>query len=435
MSGETTSTDTRKKALLGMPGYGQVTGGAARGFFRSSAKLDVVLRMQESSLLAQNFNALWCEALNLHRKRGLDYFAMIHADVEPQDGWLDTLVEELEAKQLDVLGVVVPIKDVRGVTSTALARDDGDPWRVHCRLTMSDVHRLPETFTAADIPGGRPLLLNTGLWVCRFGDWCRQVRFTINDRIVVDKDGDYIPQVEPEDWYFSRLLHGLGLKVGCTRKVDVGHRGHMVFGNSRGWGNNTFDREYVARSPLDADLGDDWFPHRVAGWLTEAEGRELARWAAGKTVLEVGSYCGRSTICLARTAKCVNAVDTFDGRGTAAEGDTFGTFTANLERYGVAAKVTPMRGESAAVLPSLPPVYDLCFIDGSHDYPSVAADAGNAARCLKPGGVLAFHDYRSGRGDEGVTRLVDELIAGGAELLSRCDSLAVVRPAPPPAGV
>ena len=97
MAADATSTDTRKKALLGMPGYGQVTGGAARGFFRSSAKLDVVLRMQESSLLAQNFNALWCEALNLHRKRGLDYFAMSHADVEPQDGWLDTLVEELEA--------------------------------------------------------------------------------------------------------------------------------------------------------------------------------------------------------------------------------------------------------------------------------------------------------------------------------------------------
>ncbi len=253
MSGETTATDTRKKALLGMPGYGAITGGAARGFFRSSAKLNVVMRMQESSLLAHNFNALWCQALNLHRRSGLDYFAMIHADIEPPDGWLDTLVDELEAKQLDVLGVAVPIKDVRGVTSTALAREDGDPWRVHCRLTMSDLHRLPETFTAADIPGGRPLLLNTGLWVCRFGDWCRKVRFTINDRIVVDKDGDYIPQVEPEDWYFSRLLNELGLRVGCTRKVDVGHRGHMTFGNTRVWGNNAFDREYVDRSPLDED--------------------------------------------------------------------------------------------------------------------------------------------------------------------------------------
>lgn len=434
MSGEQTSTDTRKKALLGMPGYGAITGGAARGFFRSSARLNVALRMQESSLLAHNFNLLWCDALNMHRRSGLDYFAMQHSDIEPPDGWLDTLVAEMEARNLDVLGVAVPIKDVRGVTSTALARDDGDTWRIHCRLTMAELYRLPETFTAADIPGNRPLLLNTGLWVCRFGDWCKKVRFTINDRIVVDQDGDFIPQVEPEDWYFSRLLNELGLRVGCTRKLDVGHRGHMVFGNSRGWGNNSFDREYVARSVLDADLGDDWFPHRAAGWLTEAEGRELARWATGKTVLELGSFCGRSTICLARTANAVNAVDTFDGRGTVAAGDTFDTFRANLERYGVASKVTPLRGESTAVLADLPPVYDLVFIDASHDYANVKADAGAAARVLRPGGVLAFHDYQSGRGDDGVTKLVDELITGGAELLSRCDSLAVLRPASPSVG-
>jgi hypothetical protein len=337
----------------------------------------------------------------------------------------------METKDLDVLGVVVPIKDVRGVTSTALAREDGDPWRVHCRLTMSEVFRLPETFTSEDV-GGRPILLNTGLWACRFGDWCRKVSFTINDRIVVDKDGDYIPQVEPEDWYFSRLLHEMGLRVGCTRKIDVGHRGSMVFGNSRGWGNNSYDREYLDRSPLDPDLSGDWFPHRAAGWLTEPEGRELARWADGKTVLEIGSYCGRSTVCLARTAKCVSAVDTFDGRGTAAEGDTFDTFSANLERYGVAAKVTPIRGLSSEVLSDLPPVYDLVFIDGSHDYASVSADAGLAAARLRPGGVLAFHDY--GDRDPGVTKLVDELIAGGAKLLSRCDSLAVLRPALPPVG-
>lgn len=428
------SDDTRKKAFLGMPGYGCVSGAAARGFFRASATLNVALRMQESSLLAHNFNLLWCHALNLHHKGGgLDYFAMQHSDVEPADGWLDALVAELEAKDLDVLGVVVPIKDTRGVTSTALGRDDGSPWRVHCRLTMTEVMRLPETFTSADV-GGRPLLLNTGLWVCRFGDWCRQVRFTINDRIVIDADGDFVPEVEPEDWYFSRLLHGLGLRVGCTRKIAVGHRGHMTFGNTKAWGLNGFDREYVGRSPLDADLADGWFPHRAAGWLTEAEGAELARWAAGKTVLEVGSYCGRSTVCLARTAKCVSAVDTFDGRGTAAEGDTYPTFAMNLERYGVADKVQAVRGPSAAVLPDLPAVYDLAFIDASHDYESVKADAGLAAARLKPGGVLAFHDYQSGRGDEGVTRLVDELIAGGAELLSRCDSLAVLRPVSPSCG-
>lgn len=426
-----TGTDEPTKTVcLGMPGYGQVTSGAARGFYRASAGGRVVNRhVREGSLLAHNFNLLWCWALNEHRAGRCDYFAMQHADVEPQDGWLDVLIDELDARRLDVLGVAVPIKDTRGVTSTALARDDGDTWRVHGRLTMSELHRLPETFTAADV--GRPLLLNTGLWVCRFGDWCRKVKFTINDRITVRADGSFAPEVEPEDWYFSRLLNELGLAVGCTRKVRLSHRGEMAFVNDRPWGQNPFDREYLPRSVLDADLGDDWFPAGVPGWLTEGEGRELARLAAGKAVLEVGSYCGRSAICLARTAKSVTCVDTFDGRGTEFPGDTYPTFARNLDRHGVADKVSALRGESADVLPALPPVFDLAFVDAGHDYESVSRDAANALAALRPGGLIAFHDYRSGR-DVGVDRAVDELIAGGAELLSRCGSVACVRPAAKP---
>lgn len=426
-----------KRVCLGMPGYASVTGGAAKGFFACSARHAVSRQMRESSLLAHNFNLLWCWALGEDRKAKVDYFAMIHSDIEPDGYWLDTLIDELEARDLDVLGVVAPIKDVRGMTSIALGRADGYTWRPHCRLTMSEVMRLPETFTSADV-SGLPILLNTGLWVCRFdARWARNVHFTINDRIVCDPDGDYIPEVEPEDWFFSRLLHEQGLKVGCTRKVQLGHRGGMVFGNRSGWGTSKYDGEYLDRSVLDPDLGDDWFPSKAAGWLTEAEGRELARLAAGKVVLELGSYCGRSTVCLARTAVAVTAVDTFDGRGTAAEGDTLPTFRKNVERYGVRDKVNPTRGATADVLPDLPPVFDLAFIDASHDYENVRRDAELATACLKPGGILAFHDYDSGRGDEGVTRAVDELIAGGAELLARCDSLAVIRPllVPSPVGV
>ena len=153
MAGDATSTDTRKKALLGMPGYGAVTGGAARGFFRSSARLNVALRMQESSLLAHNFNLLWCDALNMHRRNGLDYFAMQHSDIEPPDGWLDTLVAEMEAKNLDVLGVAVPIKDVRmfihacgslrrkhpDLEALVIGPDDEDPaYAAECRRLVAE---------------------------------------------------------------------------------------------------------------------------------------------------------------------------------------------------------------------------------------------------------------------------------------------------------
>jgi hypothetical protein len=240
------------RIFLGMPGYGTLTAGAARAFWRASRLPDgrIDYQYNEGSLLAANFNALWVAALNaVHRGRQIDYFAMQHADVEPEDWWLDALVEELEARDLDMLGVVVPLKDRHGLTSIALDRPDGDTWRPLCRLTMTEVYRLPETFTSEDV--GHPILLNTGLWVCRFREeWARKVRFTINDRIAFDRASDsYVSQVEPEDWYFSRLCHELGLRIGATRKVRLAHRGDASYCNTCAWG-DPFDSQYVDSSVL-----------------------------------------------------------------------------------------------------------------------------------------------------------------------------------------
>ena len=406
-----------------MPGYGYLTAGASRGFWRASRKPDALFwEYKQGSLLAANFNGLWAHALNLHAAgMPIKYFAMQHADIEPEDFWLDTLIAELEAHDLDMLGVVVPIKDTRGVTSIALARPDADTWSVHCRLTMQEIYRLPDTFTSEDV--GYPLLLNTGLWVCRFDpSWCRRLSFTINDRIVYDeKLNRYVAQCEPEDWYFSRGFHCLGKRVGVTRKIQLSHRGDIEFTNSQPWGNE-YDSEYVPGTVVRGSVSND-FPHDVDGWLTKAEGRVLSQLASGKRVLEIGSYCGRSTICLAQTAKHVTSIDPHDGRATPNPRDTLSEFTNNIIRYGVADKVTSlsMRDEIAAAR------FDVVFIDGDHELDSVRMDIDKALAALEPDGLLVFHDYRL-LGDEGVKLAVDELISAGAELLSRQESLAVVRP-------
>lgn len=421
--------DTRKVIHLGCPSLGDMTLGAAVGFHRCTRRPDhhVKLLALGSSLATGNFNQLWCWALNAARKGRVDFFAMIHSDIEPGEFWLDSLIDELEGKNLDVLGVVAPIKDQRGLTSTAVAHESGDTWRVRNRLTMTEVYRLPETFTSEDVGG--PLLINTGLWVCKFDmAWAPNVFFTVNDRIMLDqKSGDFIAQIEPEDWFFSRVLHELGLRVGCTRKVSLHHQGRTSFPTDRPWGTDQFDREWSEASFLDSGPPGFRFPSDAAGWLTEAEGAELARLADGKDVLEIGSYCGRSTICLAQAARTVACVDTFDGRGTAQGGSTRAVFERNLRRYGVDSKVNVYPGESAAVLPNLPPIYDLVFIDGSHDRESVRRDAELASACLRPGGTLAFHDY--GDIDWGVTEAVDEFVSQpGAAILGRVGTLAVVRP-------
>lgn len=425
---------TDDKTVLAMPGYGQMTAGAARGFWRASRTPGrVVYQYMEGSLLAHNFNRLWSVALNMEQDgEPIRYFAMQHADVEPEDFWLDTLIEEMEAKRLDVLGVVVPIKDRKGTTSLALARDDGDSWRPHCRLTMQEVYQLPETFTSEDC--GRPLLINTGLWVCRFDPaWAKKVHFEINDRIVYDTiQNKYRAQVEPEDWCFSRCCHDLGLKIGATRKISLTHRGDVQFPNISPWGEEYFDSSYLNESALPAKYlqsESERFPFEIDGWLSPNEGAKLAELAKGKRVLEIGSYCGLSTVCLARTASQVVAVDPHDGRATPRPKDTRAEFLSNLVRYGV--------NERVAVHPSLDDVtgpFDLAFIDGDHSIDAVRSDYRRIVPMLAPDGLIAFHDYRDypgqydGRWDEGVRKAVDEFLACGAEIVTRADTLAVVRP-------
>lgn len=239
------------RVFLAMPGYGSMTAAAARAFWFACRERKPIHSYKCGSLLAANFNMLWCEALNMQRDGvNIEYFAMLHDDMGARDFWLDTLIEELEAEQLDMLGVVAPIKDGHGLTSIALASDDDSTWHIHGRLTMEEIHQLPETFTSHDT--GRPILLNTGCWVIRFDPaYTNRLHFTINDRIVFNKATDrYEVEVESEDWYFSRLAHENNLRIGATRKVPVAHRGAIDFGNELPWGDWSYDKEHLQASSL-----------------------------------------------------------------------------------------------------------------------------------------------------------------------------------------
>lgn len=430
-----------RRVCLGMPGYDSITAGAAQGFYMASAgrtridgravALDVDRRHAEGSLLANSFNRLWAWALNEnHRGPAVDYFAMLHADIEPQIWWLDKAIAEMERGDYDVLSVVVPIKDPNALTSTALERPDGNPWAPLCRITMKEVYDLPETFDESHT--GYPLLLNTGCWVCRF-DKLKDLglAFTINDRIIFNQAADeFVAEVESEDWNFSRQCHAAGLRLGATRKIGLNHAGKALFTNQTVWGEQHFDQSLVNASVLPKDDGAWKFPHDVEGWLSYREGKALADLARGKRVLEIGSYCGRSTICMAQTAESVVAIDPFDGSGTPRPRSTADEFRDNIARYGVADRVEAIHPDGAIPRPK----FDLAFIDGAHDSDSVQADIDKSLACLKPDGLLVFHDYRSepgecdGRWDPGVNEAVDRLVIDGGEILARHETIAVVRP-------
>ena len=425
-----------RRVYLGMPGYGRATAEASMGFWRACADMSQVNNYYRAgSLLASNFNQLWCWALNDAREgKRVDYFAMLHDDIGPMqvgngEHWLDILIDELEANNLDVLGVAVPIKDQRGITSMAVGRgEEGDDgWLPHCRLSMHDVYQLPQTFTSDDI--GRPIWLNTGCWVCKFNPaWAEMVHFEIRDRIVFNTATNrYQAQTIPEDWHFSQQLHEIGtgpsahlpkLRIGCTTKVKLRHKGDIDFHNMSAWGTCHIDPE-TSISPVPGA-----FPGEIPGWLTEVEAKRLEELARGKRVLEIGSYCGLSTVVMGRVAAHVTAVDYFDGRGTPHPANTKPTFDNSISRYGLQGKVEAVHPDAELPLPK----YDLVFIDGDHDYESVRIDIGKAKNVLAEGGLIAFHDFDH-PSHRGVREAVEELLlAYGGEIISVQDSLAVVNP-------
>lgn len=132
------------------------------------------------------------------------------------------------------------------------------------------------------------------------------------------------------------------------------------------------------------------------GWLSPVEARCLAQFAAHKTVLEIGSLFGRSTVAMARVAHLVVSVDHHQATGLqwmSETDDTAPAFLANLTSHGVRARVVPMVGDSATVLALLAPrSFDLAFVDGSHDYHSVKRDLALVRPLVKDGGDIILHD-------------------------------------------
>ena len=158
----------------------------------------------------------------------------------------------------------------------------------------------------------------------------------------------------------------------------------------------------------------------VEGWLGDDEAWSLHRLAATlpgtapATVVEIGSWKGRSTIALAtgigaRPGKgVVIAVDPHQGghaHRMLGEEDTFDQFVANLRGAGVADLVQPIRAASTAARGRVPDrSVDLLFVDGSHEIEHVLADIDAWESALRPGATVAFHDSISYPGVAGALR-------------------------------
>lgn len=166
------------------------------------------------------------------------------------------------------------------------------------------------------------------------------------------------------------------------------------------------------------------FIQPLDGWLSSHEGYFLyhaAKETKGKgEIVEIGSWKGKSTICLAsgsRNAK-VTAIDPHKGeysrgKGRGKDAPTYKEFMHNLKKAKVSEKVIPVVATSEEAGQKWKKPIKLLFIDGLHDYAHTKQDYDIWSPLLTKNGVIALHDAYCGH--EGPGRVILEKVLKNSE--------------------
>ncbi|MEV7520645.1 class I SAM-dependent methyltransferase [Streptomyces sp. NPDC091371] len=191
------------------------------------------------------------------------------------------------------------------------------------------------------------------------------------------------------------------------------------------------------------------------GFMPVGEGLALYAAAAeaaalGLPLLEVGTYCGRSTILLADAAReaGVAAITVDHHRGSEEQQpgweyhdpsvvdpeiglmDTLPTFRRTLHKAGLEEHVIAIVGRSPQVAAAWGGPLGLVFIDGGHTDEHATGDYEGWAPHVAMGGTLVIHDVFPDPADGGQApyRIYLRALASGAfEEVSVTDSLRVLR--------
>jgi len=154
----------------------------------------------------------------------------------------------------------------------------------------------------------------------------------------------------------------------------------------------------------------------VKGFLAHDEGEALYRYvvetASLGPSLEVGSYCGKSTVYLGVAAKANNsivyAVDHHRGSEEHQKGeeyhdpalyddgvhlmDSFREFRKTMCLAGLEGTVVPIVAPSSVASRHWSTPLGMVFIDGGHSWQAALTDYRSWAAHIVPGGILAIHD-------------------------------------------
>ncbi|MBC7851046.1 MAG: class I SAM-dependent methyltransferase [Chitinophagaceae bacterium] len=167
--------------------------------------------------------------------------------------------------------------------------------------------------------------------------------------------------------------------------------------------------------------------HDIDGWLSNNEALGLYS-VAGKlnenaVVVEIGSWQGKSTYCIARGLKSgqVFAIDPFNAAGggdTESEEqykekkgskDLLKSFIHNMESRNVMDKIVVKKGYSYEFPHDFEKI-DFLFIDGDHSIEGCKSDFELFSPRIVPGGYIAFHDFYEKRDELGSTWVIKNLV-------------------------
>lgn len=167
------------------------------------------------------------------------------------------------------------------------------------------------------------------------------------------------------------------------------------------------------------------FAEQVTGFMPADEGRALydaaVRYLPGGVGVEIGTYCGKSTVLLGAAAAQVGAVvytvDHHHGSEEHQPGweyhdtslvdpvtgrfDTLPTMRHTLDQAGLDDHVVAIVGKSPVVARVWATPVQFLFIDGGHTEEAAQRDFDGWAKWVAPGGGLVIHDVFSDPNDGG----------------------------------
>lgn len=165
-----------------------------------------------------------------------------------------------------------------------------------------------------------------------------------------------------------------------------------------------------------AELHQQLAAHQIKGFLAQDEAEALFECALASNFLgpclEIGSYCGKSTVYMGSACRIgdniLYAVDHHRGSEEHQLGeeyhdpdlyntrvkamDSFPFLRRTLQLFDLEAVVVPVVAPSQIVAKKWATPLGLVFIDGGHSHEQALADCLTWSRHLAPGGTLAIHD-------------------------------------------